>query len=78
MPQRQIIQTSMSQVNVQSTVDASVALKDKSLIWSIWRQIIFNTAGDTLKHYNSPLLNRGTLHGSHALVSFLRLFRKKN
>lgn len=69
--------SSTPRVNVQADVIVSVALKDKGLTWSIWRQIISETQGDTWQRFNSLLLNQMTLPDSHCLASFLWLLWKK-
>lgn len=79
MPRRLITQASPSScsgtsaANAQADVIVSVALKDKGLTRSIWRQIISETQGDTWQRFNSLLLNQVTLPDLHCLASFLWL-----
>lgn len=61
----------------QARVIVSVTLKDKGPTWTVWRQIISETEGDTWPRFNSLLLNQVTLPDSHCLASFLRLLWRK-
>lgn len=79
VPRRLIMQASLllQQYVRQARVIVSVTLKDKGPAWTVWRQIISETEGDTWQCFNSLLLNQVTLPDSHCLASFLRLLWKK-